>query len=189
MSVIAVRPGGFGSHLPHPLPPTHPFLWGGGVSAPAIYGEKVDCSWEPNGWLRWQKCPTVVAMIRESITAVIRFEGQPLPDSKDSLYQIQRTAFTRLRRTAFTRLRRTAFTRFEGQPLPDSKDSLYQIWRTAFTVYVWFIGQIYVNLKMPDMPYGYRCIHSNRDSLFKKKKIQIILEGRKKHSSYKVSWE
>ena len=151
MSVIAVRPGGFGSHLPHPLPPTHPFLWGGGgLLAPALYGEKVDCSWEPNGWLRWQKCPTVVAMIRESITAVIIFEGQSLPDSKDSLYQI---------------------------------------WRTAFTVYVWFIGQIYVNLKMPDMPYGYRCIHSNRDSLFKKKKIQIILEGRKKHSSYKVSWE
>ena len=173
MSVIAVRPGGFGSHLPHPLPPTHPFLWGGGgcIGTCTIWGKsgllmrtkrvaqmtKVsNCGGHDSGidYSRYK--------IRR--TAFTRFEGHPLPDSKDSLYQIRRTAFTRLRRTAFTRLR-----------------------RTAFTVYVWFIGQICVNFKMPDMPYGYRCIHSNRDSLFKKKKIQIILEGRKKHSSYKVS--
>ena len=126
MSVIAVRPGGFGSHLPHPLPPTHSFLWGGGcIGTCTIWGKsgllmrtkrvaqmtKVsNCGGHDSGidYSRYKIRRT--AFTRFKGQPLPDCEGQPLPDSKDSLYQIRRTAFT-------MQIRRTAFTRFEGQPL------------------------------------------------------------------------
>ena len=135
MSVIAVRPGGFGSHLPHPLPPTHPFLWGGGCIG--------TCNiWGKSGLLMRTKRVAQMTKVsncgghdsgidysRYKIrrTPFTRFEGQPLPDSKDCLYQIAKDSLYQIAKDSLYQIRRTAFTRFEGQPLPDLKDSLYGI--------------------------------------------------------------